>query len=90
MYLQDGLLDVQLLWRGFAWLDTGTMSSLLAAANFVEMFQARQGITISAPEEIAYINGFIDKDKLIESAKLYGKSPYGEHLKSVAEGKVRY
>ena len=90
MYLQDGLLDVQLLGRGFAWLDTGTMSSLLAAANFVEMIQTRQGITISAPEEIAYINGFIDKERLMESAKLYGKSPYGEHLKSVAEGKVRY
>lgn len=89
-YLQDSLLDVQLLGRGFAWLDTGTMSSLLAAANFVEMIQTRQGITISAPEEIAYINGFIDKKKLMESAKLYGKSPYGEHLKSVAEGKVRY
>lgn len=90
MYLQDGLLDVQLLGRGFAWLDTGTMASLLAAANFVEMIQTRQGITISAPEEIAYINGFIGKEKLLESAKLYGKSPYGEHLKSVAEGKVRY
>ena len=90
MYLQDGLLDVRLLGRGFAWLDTGTMSSLLAAANFVEMIQTRQGITISAPEEIAYINGFIDKEKLMESAKLYGKSPYGVHLKSVAEGKVRY
>lgn len=90
MYLTEGLLDVQLLGRGFAWLDTGTMCSLLAAANFVEMIQTRQGITISAPEEIAYINGFIDKEKLMESAKLYGKSPYGEHLKSVAEGKVRY
>ena len=90
MYLKNGLLDVQLLGRGFAWLDTGTMSSLLAAANFVEMIQSRQGITISAPEEIAYINGFIDKEKLMESAKLYGKSPYGEHLKSVAEGKVMY
>ena len=90
LYLNDGLLDVQLLGRGFAWLDTGTMSSLLAAANFVEMIQTRQGITISAPEEIAYINGFIGKEKLKESAKLYGKSPYGEHLKSVVEGKVRY
>ena len=90
MYLKDGLLDVQLLGRGFAWLDTGTMSSLLDAANYVEMIQTRQGITISAPEEIAFINGFIDKEKLLESAKLYGKSPYGEHLKAVAEGKVRY
>ena len=69
MYLNDGLLDVQLLGRGFAWLDTGTMDSLLQAASFVEMIQSRQGITISAPEEIAYINGFIDKDKLMESAK---------------------
>lgn len=90
MYLDDGLLDVQLLGRGFAWLDTGTMQSLLQAAEFVEMVQNRQGITISAPEEIAYINGFIDKDKLMESAKAYGKSPYGEHLKAVAEGKFRY
>ncbi len=88
MYLKDGLLDVQLLGRGFAWLDTGTMSSLLQAASFVETIQSRQGITISAPEEIAYRNGFIDKDKLMESAKAYGKSPYGEHLKAVAEGKV--
>lgn len=90
VYLNDGLLDVQLLGRGFAWLDTGTMQSLLQAAEFVEMIQSRQGITISAPEEIAFINGFIDKDKLMESAKAYGKSPYGEHLKAVAEGKVRY
>ena len=90
MYLQDGLLDVQLLGRGFAWLDTGTMASLLQAANFVEMVQTRQGLTISAPEEIAYVNGFIDKEKLQESAKAYGKSPYGEHLKAVAEGKVKY
>ena len=90
MYLQDGLLDVQLLGRGFAWLDTGTMSSLLQAANFVETIQSRQGIVISAPEEIAYINGFVDKEKLLESANRYGKSPYGAHLKAVAEGKVRY
>ncbi len=90
MYLQEGLLDVQLLGRGFAWLDTGTMSSLLQAANFVETIQSRQGIVISAPEEIAYINGFVDKGKLLESANRYGKSPYGAHLKAVAEGKVRY
>ena len=90
MYLKDGLLDVQLLGRGFAWLDTGTMESLLSAANFVETIQTRQGIVVSAPEEIAYINGFIDKDQLMESARVYGKSSYGEHLKAVAEGKVRY
>ena len=90
MYLRDGLLDVQLLGRGFAWLDTGTMSSLLQAANFVETIQSRQGIVISAPEEIAYINGFIGKEKLMENAARYGKSPYGAHLKAVAEGKVKY
>ena len=66
------------------------MQSLLQAAEFVEMVQTRQGITISAPEEIAFINGFIDRDKLMESAKAYGKSPYGEHLKAVAEGKIKY
>lgn len=89
MYLQDGLLDVQLLGRGFAWLDTGTMESLLSAANFVETIESRQGITISAPEEIAFINKWIDKERLLESARAYGKSPYGEHLKAVAEGRVR-
>ena len=90
MYLQDGLLDVQLLGRGFAWLDTGTMKSLLEAATFVEMIQSRQGITISAPEEIGYINGWIDGEGLMKSAAAYGKSPYGEHLKAVAEGRIRY
>ncbi len=90
MYLQDGLLDVQLLGRGFAWLDTGTMQSLLQAANFVETIESRQGITISAPEEIAFINGWIDTKTLLKSAKAYGKSPYGEHLKAVVEGRLRY
>ena len=90
MYLDDGLLDVQLLGRGFAWLDTGTMDSLLEASEFVQTLSKRQGVTISAPEEIAYVNKWIDKEKLLESAKSYGKSPYGEHLKAVAEGRVRY
>lgn len=90
MYLNDFLLDVQLLGRGFAWLDTGTMDSLIEAAEFVQTISKRQGITISAPEEIAYVNGWIDKETLIESAERYGKSPYGEHLRAVAEGKVRY
>ena len=90
MYLEDGLLDVQLLGRGFAWLDTGTMESLLSAANFVETIESRQGITISAPEEIAFLNGWIDQKTLLKSAKAYGKSPYGAHLKAVAEGKVKY
>ena len=90
MYLSNGLLDVQLLGRGFAWLDTGTMESLLEASNFVEMIQNRQGIMISAPEEIAFINGWINRDELLKSAEAYGKSPYGTHLKAVAEGKVKY
>ena len=90
MYLDDGLLDVQTLGRGFAWLDTGTFDSLLQAANFVETIESRQGITISAPEEIAYINKWIGRESLLASAAAYGKSPYGEHLKAVAEGRVRY
>ena len=90
MYLQEDRLNVQLLGRGFAWLDTGTMDSLVEAADFVQMIEKRQGITISAPEEIAYINQWIDKEKLLESASRYGKSPYGAHLKAVAEGKVKY
>ena len=90
MYLKEGLLDVQLLGRGFAWLDTGTMESLLQAANFVETIQSRQGIVISAPEEIAFINHWVDKNDLLMSAEYYGKSPYGAHLKAVAQGRVRY
>ena len=86
---QQELLDVQLLGRGFAWLDTGTMDSLVEAADFVRMIEQRQSIKISAPEEIAFRNGWITKDKLMESAQRYGKSPYGDHLKAVAEGKVR-
>ena len=90
MYLGEKKLDVQLLGRGFAWLDTGTMDSLLEASNFVQMIQSRQGIVISAPEEIAYLNKWITQEKLMESAERYGKSPYGAHLKAVAEGKVQY
>lgn len=89
MYLNEGKLDVQLLGRGYAWLDTGTMESLLEAAEFVHMVENRQGVKISAPKEIAYRYGWIDKEKLLESAAKYGKSPYGIHLKAVAEGKVR-
>lgn len=89
-YLNDGLLDVQLLGRGFAWLDTGTVENLLSAANFVQTLESRQGITISAPEEIAFVNGWIDRDGLLRSAALYGKSQYGAHLKAVAEGRIRY
>ncbi len=90
LYLEDGTLDVQLLGRGYAWLDTGTMDSLVEAADFVQMVEKRQGIKISAIEEIAYKNGWIDRDTLLESAERYGKSPYGEHLKRVADGKIQY
>ena len=90
MYLNDDLLDVQLLGRGFAWLDTGTMDSLVEASDFVRMVESRQGIQISALEEIAYLKGWINQEKLLESAAKYGKSPYGEHLKRVAEGKIQY
>lgn len=90
LYLNEGKLKVQLLGRGFAWLDTGTMDSLMEASTFVQTVQSRQGVVISAPEEIAYFEGLITKEQLLESAELYGKSPYGEHLKIVAEGKFVY
>ena len=87
MYLQEGLLKAELLGRGFAWLDTGTMDSLIDASDFVRMVQSRQGIVISAPEEIAYKNQWITEEQLLASAEKYGKSPYGAHLKNVASGK---
>lgn len=90
MYLEDDTLNAKILGRGYAWLDTGTMETLLDAGDFIHTIQNRQGVVISSPEEIAYVNGWIDKEKLIESADLYGKSPYGEHLHSVAEGRIRY
>lgn len=90
MYLQDNKLKGIILGRGFAWLDTGTMDSLVEATEFVQMIEKRQGVKISAPEEIAFRNGWIDKEKLLESANRYGKSPYGQHLKNVAEGKFIY
>lgn len=90
MYLKDELLDVQLLGRGYAWLDTGTMDSLAEATQFIQTIQNRQSIVISAPEEIAYRNNWIDKAQLLRSADKYGKSPYGAHLKTVADGKIKY
>lgn len=90
MYLNADNLGVQLLGRGYAWLDTGTMQSLVDASNFVKMVEERTGVSISAPEEIAYVHGWIDEAKLLEVAKHYGKSPYGKHLKAVAEGKLKY
>lgn len=90
LYLEADSLKVNILGRGFAWLDTGTIDSLTEASDFVRMIQTRQGIEISAPEEIAYINGWINREELLKSAKKYGKSPYGAHLKNVAEGKFVY
>lgn len=90
MYLKCGALKGQVLGRGYAWLDTGTMDSLVEATSFVQMIEKRQGVKISAPEEIAYRNGWITKDELLKSAKKYGKSPYGAHLKKVANGTFIY
>ena len=87
MYLHRGILDAKIFGRGFAWLDTGTMESLLEAAEFVHMVEKRQGMKISAPEEIAFRFGWISTQELLESAALYGKSPYGHHLRQVADEK---
>ena len=90
LYLKEGKLDVNLLGRGFAWLDTGTIDSLMEANDFVKVIEERQNIKIAAPEEVAYVNGWLNKAKLIEIAKRYGKSQYGTYLMKVAEGKFKY
>ncbi len=89
-YLNEDSLSVELLGRGFAWLDTGTVDSLNDASDFVRMVEKRQSVKISAPEEIAFINGWISKEQLLEAAEKYGKSSYGAHLKKVALGKYLY
>ena len=88
LYLDDSNLKVQLLGRGFAWLDTGTMESLMEASVFVQTVQSRQGVVISAPEEVAYYEKWITKEQLLKTAEEYGKSPYGEHLRRVAEDRI--
>jgi glucose-1-phosphate thymidylyltransferase len=90
MYLDELSLNVELLGRGYAWLDTGTMDSLVEATDFVRTIEKRQGIKISAPEEIAYNNGWISRDLLVQTAMKYGNSPYGEHLKKVSNGEIHY
>ena len=90
LYLDENNLKVQILGRGFAWLDTGTVESLMDAASFIRTVQCRQGVIISSPEEIAYYEKWITKEQLLESAKAYGKSPYGEHLRRVADGLFSY
>lgn len=89
-YLEKDELDVKLLGRGYAWLDTGTMNSLIEAGNFVKTVQNQQGIQISSPEEIAYINNWITKEKLLACAHAYGKSDYGKYLNKVANGEIKY
>ena len=88
IYLEQGKLDVEVLGHGFAWLDTGTMESLLDASNFVGNIEQRQGLLISSPEEIAYRHGWISKEQLLEAATRYGNSQYGKELKEIAEGDV--
>ena len=90
IYLEEGSLQVITLGRGYAWLDTGTVDSLTEAAEFVRVIESREGVQISAPEEIAYLNGWIDRETLEKSAALYGKSPYGQQLQNVASGKYIY
>ena len=90
LYLKDGSLVAKVMGRGFAWLDTGTMDSLAEATNFVQIMEKRQSIKIAALEEIAYNQRWIDKPMLLAAAERYGKSPYGEHLKRVAEGRIQY
>lgn len=87
MYLKESCLNARLIGRGYAWLDAGTMESLLDAGEFIRMIEKRQGVKISAPEEIAYRYGWLDKEQLLQAAEKYGRSPYGKHLRSVAEGK---
>lgn len=90
MFLQEKILKAQILGRGFAWLDTGTIDSLVDAATFVQITEKRQGVKISAPEEIAFRKGWISKEQLLDSASKYGKSPYGKHLEKVANGELIY
>lgn len=90
IYLEKGSLNVVTLGRGYAWLDTGTMDALAEATEFIKVIENRQGIQISAVEEIAYRNNWISKQQLLDHANRYGKSPYGLHLRKVAEGKIRY
>ena len=89
MYLKKGILDCDIMGRGFSWLDTGTMDSLMQAGNFIQMIQNMQGILVNAPEEIAYRYRMITKEQLVEAARTYGKSNYGKYLMDVADGKLR-
>lgn len=88
MYLEQGKLDCDVMGRGFSWLDTGTMDSLMQASGFIQTIQNLQGIVVSSPEEVAYRYKMINKEQLLVAAEKYGKSPYGKHLRAVADGKM--
>ena len=88
MYLKAGELNVEIMGRGYAWLDTGTMESLFEACNFVRTVELAQGLSVSVVEEIAYENGWISKEELLKAAERYGKSSYGQHLKKVADNRI--
>jgi glucose-1-phosphate thymidylyltransferase len=90
LYLEQDDLKVQILGRGFAWLDTGTIESLMDASAFIQTVQERQGVVISSPEEVAYYEKWITKEQLLQTAEMYGKSPYGVHLRRVADGKFLF
>ena len=90
IYLSEGKLDVITIGRGYGWLDTGTIDSFYNASEYIRVLETRQGLKVACLEEISYKNGWINKEELLKSAKMYGKSPYGKHLKNVAEGKVIY
>ena len=90
MYLEEDMLDVTLLGRGFTWLDTGTTDSLNEASNFVQLMQTHQGIVMSCLEEIAYKRGWITKEQVLEAANLMKNNDYGKHLFNVANNKIMY
>lgn len=89
LYLEQDKLDCDIMGRGFSWLDTGTMDSMMQAANFIQTIQNLQGIIVASPEEVAYRYRMISKEQLVEAAKRYGKSNYGKHLMAVADGRMR-
>ena len=89
MYLEDDILDVQHLDRGFVWMDTGTVDSLVEASNFIQSVEKRNGVIISAPEEIAFLHKWIDSKALIQASEQYGKSAYGNYLKLAAKNRVK-
>lgn len=89
IYLEEGDLDLQVLGRGFSWIDTGTIESMAEATNYVRSIEHIQGIRISVPEEIAFYNKWINEEQLLAAADVYGKSPYGEYLRNLANNSIQ-